>query len=235
MQAADFAHAACRALFYGHAPRKDAPRAGWTADEQQALGTMGDSPCTWSQSRAGTPVRMWRLQPPLPDDQRPDNVSQEMQTGQLSYKRSPQEATPVSFSPFPFPHWYNGNNNCQQAAAEQDRLAHLCPPGLSVWKGRRRFDSRKTFPLPFTALDGGIVVYSSQQKEQQGFGEPSWCVDQLRSDTAVRNSQLERQRYHPGDRGIHSRKNPHVCRLLHWNQRLGKHKKAVKTREHPRG
>lgn len=51
-----------------------------------------------------------------------------MGTGWLRHKTSPQKATPVIFSPFPFPHQSDGNNSCQQAAVERDSLAHLCLP-----------------------------------------------------------------------------------------------------------
>lgn len=123
-------------------------------------------------------------------------MSEEMGTGQLSHKRSLQEATPVSFSPFPFAHWYDGNNSCQQAAAKQDGLAHPC---LSVLEETFQFGKEgvdltqgRLFDCLSWALDGGVVVYSSQKRQQQGFRETEfWYVDWLRSDTAAWNSQLE--------------------------------------------
>lgn len=104
------------------------------------------------------------------------------------------------------------------------QLIPVCQ-SLAVWKGRRQFDSRKTFPLLFTGSGWGGCYLFQPKETAVGFQ----CVDWLRNDTAVWNSQLERWGCSPRQQRVSRREKPHVCRLSQWNSRLGKHQGMQKN------
>lgn len=78
------------------------------------------------------------------------------------------------------------------------QLIHVCQ-SLAVWKGRRQFDSRKTFPLLFTGSGlGGGVVYSSQKKQQRGFSVWTGYATTPRCGTASWNDGDVHAEFHGG-------------------------------------
>lgn len=103
------------------------------------------------------------------------------------------------------------------------QLLHGCQ-GLSVWKGRRRFDARKIFPLPFPGSGWGSLLFIPAKRNRSGILERQsdvWtgCARILRCGTASWNTGAA----HPGDKELHRGKN-HVCRLSQGNRRFGTHK-----------
>lgn len=90
---------------------------------------------------------------------------------------------------------------------------------LAVWKGRRQFDSRKTFPLLFTGSEWGgllfipakrnssrVLVCGLTTQRHRGVEQPAGTMGMFTQATE-----------------FHGGKKPHVCSLSQWNSRLGKH------------